>query len=71
MGDEVPCTWQPVIAYQGLCATSSETLLTRTVGPVNPDQDICIAIQHHDNPMSQHGIASYVTKFESQSFKLC
>ncbi len=23
-----------------------------------------------DNPVSQHGIASYVTKFESQSFRL-
>ena len=33
MGDEVPCTWLPVIAYQGLCATSSKTLLIPTVGP--------------------------------------
>jgi len=29
-----------------------------------------IAIQHHDNPVTQHGLASYVTKFESQSFRL-
>ena len=29
-----------------------------------------IAIQDHHNPLSQHGIASYVTKFESQSFRL-
>ncbi len=29
-----------------------------------------IAIQHHDNPLTQHGIASYVTKFESKSFRL-
>ena len=43
MGDEVPCTWLPVIAYQGLCATSSKTLLIPTVGPNSPDQDICIA----------------------------
>jgi len=43
MGDEVPCTWLPVIAYQGLCATSSKTLLIRTVGPISPDQDVCIA----------------------------
>jgi len=28
-----------------------------------------IAIQDHHNPLSQHGIASYVTKFESQSFR--
>ncbi len=47
-----------------------------TVGPMSPDQDICIAgdgkvaIQDHDNPLSQHGIASYVTKFESKSFRL-
>ena len=27
-----------------------------------------IAIQHHGNPASQHVTASYVTKFESQSF---
>ncbi len=40
---EVPCTWLPVIAYQGLCATSSEKLLICTVGPISPDQDICIA----------------------------
>ncbi len=43
MGDEVPCTWLPVIAYQGLCAISSKTLLILTVGPISPDQDICIA----------------------------
>ncbi len=43
MGDEVPCTWLPVIAYQGLCDTSSKTLLIRTVGPISPDQDVCIA----------------------------
>ena len=24
----------------------------------------------HDNPVTQHGLASYVTKFESQSFRL-
>jgi len=30
----------------------------------------CIAIQDHDNPVTQHGLASYVTKFESQSFRL-
>ncbi len=30
----------------------------------------CIAIQDYDNPVSQHGVASYVTKFESQSFRL-
>ncbi len=29
-----------------------------------------IAIQEHHNPLSQHGIASYVTKFESHSFRL-
>ena len=29
-----------------------------------------IAIHDHDNPVSQHGLASYVTKFESQSFRL-
>jgi len=29
-----------------------------------------IAIQDHHNPLSQHGIASYVTKFESKSFGL-
>ena len=29
-----------------------------------------IAIQDHHNPLSQHGIASYVTKFESKSFRL-
>ncbi len=29
-----------------------------------------IAIQHHDNSVSQHGIASHVTKFESHSFRL-
>ncbi len=29
-----------------------------------------ITIQDYDNPVSQHGIASYVTKFESQSFRL-
>ena len=28
------------------------------------------AIQDHHNPSSQHGTASYVTKFESKSFKL-
>ncbi len=27
-----------------------------------------IAIQDHDNPVTQHGLASYATKFESQSF---
>ena len=27
-------------------------------------------IQDHHNPLSQHGIASYVTKFESKSFRL-
>ncbi len=43
LGDEVPCTWLPVIAYQGLCATTSNTLLIPTVGPIIPDQDICIA----------------------------
>ncbi len=48
-----------------------------TMGPISPDQDICIAgdgnsiaIQDHHNPLSQHGIASYVTKFESKSFRL-
>jgi len=30
----------------------------------------CIDIQHNDNPVTQHGLASYVTKFESQSFRL-
>ena len=30
----------------------------------------CIAIQDHDIPVTQHGLASYVTKFESQSFRL-
>jgi len=30
----------------------------------------CIAIQDHDNPVTQHGLASYVTNFESQSFRL-
>ncbi len=30
----------------------------------------CIAIQDHDKPVTQHGLASYVTKFESQSFRL-
>ena len=30
-----------------------------------------IAVQDHHNPLSQHGIASYVTKFESKSFRLC
>ncbi len=30
----------------------------------------CIAIQDHDNPVTQHGLASHVTKFESQSFRL-
>ncbi len=29
-----------------------------------------IAIQDHHNPLSQHGIASYVTKFESKSIRL-
>jgi len=29
-----------------------------------------IAIQDHHNSLSQHGTASYVTKFESQSFRL-
>ncbi len=29
-----------------------------------------IAIQDHHNPLSQHSIASYVTKFESKSFRL-
>ena len=29
-----------------------------------------IAIQDHHNPLSQHGVASYVTKFESKSFRL-
>ncbi len=29
-----------------------------------------IAIHDHDNPVTQHGLASYVTKFESQSFRL-
>jgi len=29
-----------------------------------------IAIQDHHNPLSQHGIASYVTKFEIKSFRL-
>ena len=29
-----------------------------------------IAIQDHHNPLSRHGIASYVTKFESKSFRL-
>ena len=29
-----------------------------------------IDIQHNDNPVTQHGLASYVTKFESQSFRL-
>ena len=24
----------------------------------------------HDNPVTQHGLASYVTKFESKSFRL-
>jgi len=28
-----------------------------------------IAIQDHHNPLSQHGIASYMTKVESQSFR--
>ena len=28
------------------------------------------AIQNYYNPVSQHGIASYVIKFESQSFRL-
>ena len=28
----------------------------------------CIAIQDHDKPVTQHGLASYVSKFESQSF---
>jgi len=28
-----------------------------------------IAIQSHDTPASQHNIASYVTKFESKSFR--
>ena len=48
-----------------------------TVGPISPDQDICIAdmswyiaIQNYYNPVNQHDIASYVTKFESQSFRL-
>ncbi len=27
MCDDVPCTWLSAIAYQGLCATGSETLL--------------------------------------------
>ncbi len=29
-----------------------------------------IAIHDHDKPVTQHGLASYVTKFESQSFRL-
>ena len=29
-----------------------------------------IVIQNYYNPVSQHGIASYVPKFESQSFRL-
>ena len=29
-----------------------------------------IAIQDHHNSLSQHGISSYVTKFESKSFRL-
>ncbi len=29
-----------------------------------------VAIQDHDNPVTQHGLASYVTKFKSQSFRL-
>jgi len=28
-----------------------------------------IAIQYHDNPVSQHGTASYLTEFKSQSFR--
>ncbi len=43
MGDEVPSTWLPVIAYQSLCDTSSEKPLIRTEGLINPDQDMCIA----------------------------
>ena len=34
------CTWLPGIAYRGLCATSSETLLTASVGSISPDQGI-------------------------------
>jgi len=29
-----------------------------------------IAIHDHDISVTQHGLASYVTKFESQSFRL-
>ena len=29
-----------------------------------------IAIHDHDNPMPQHGLENYVTKFESHSFRL-
>ena len=36
------------------------------IGPVGPDQDIAI----YDNPVTQHGLASDVTRFESQSFIL-
>jgi len=34
MCDDVPCTWLPAIAYQGLCATGSEKLLIPTVALV-------------------------------------
>ncbi len=40
---QVVCSWLPVIAYQGLCATTFDMLLICTVGPTSPDQDICIA----------------------------
>ncbi len=35
-----------------------------------PEMAWYIAIHDHDNPVTQHGLASYVTKFESQSFRL-
>jgi len=47
------------------------------VGPISLDKTIAllemawyIAIHDHDNPVTQHGLASHVTKFESQSFRL-
>ncbi len=44
MGDEVPCTWLPVIAYQGLSATSSKTLLMHTAAVKSLHSNLCIAV---------------------------
>lgn len=82
-----PCFAAALLPHSAVCYQQQHTLResfdvnplkNSTLGPISPDQDICIAglgmhailciaIQKYDNPVSQHGVASYVTNLKAKA----